>query len=138
MDEDKFQGGGTPIGSIIPQQRPPQYQPQPQPQQQPQQQPQYPQQQPQYPQPQYPQRVQQQKVQVSSETNFEKTLSLSPLQFGILVLLIIIVNSPITLSLTKNYIPQSLRRYDPPFLLIIINALVITLAYAGINKYISG
>ena len=152
--DDKFNGGGTPISSIIntnvPQQIYQEQQPQRQEYQQPQEQ--YAYQQPQIqeyqqPQEQYvhqqPQKriIPQPKQQINHETKpktnwFTENIGLSPILFTVLVILIIILNNNALVEIEKNILPISLRIGNPPFIIIIINALVIALLFSLINKYL--
>lgn len=162
MDTDqKFQGGGTPIGSLIPQQQPQQNLP-PAYQQQPYQQPhqniepdsiqyQHHNMERHSMENQYHQRPQQQQSYSrqsqtlskkdiggsrveSNGDRFSEIMGMSVLQFVILVILICVINSPLVLGFEKNFLPLSLRVGEPPYVIIIFNALLIVLLYAGINK----
>ena len=163
MESDpKFQGGGTPIGSIIQQPQPhqnlpPQFSPQisyqennsyqPSPQISYQHSPQISYQ----PSPQEPPRVysqrspneypsnqmpfQKSRENVNNDSDkFKDTMGMSLTQFIILIALIIVINSPFVIDIEKRILPTSMRIGDPPFLIIIFNAIIITLLYVGINK----
>lgn len=146
-NDQKFQGGGTPIGAIIQEQSPPQQMPpqqMPPQQMQPQQMPPQqipPQQQMMYQQqmqrrpPQMQRQPQQHRLPDKKEVNqFEETMGMSILQFIILIILIIVINSPFVIGIEKKMLPVSMRMGDPPFVIIIFNAIIITLIYVGINK----
>ena len=152
-NDQKFQGGGTPIGSIIqeqaPQHRLPEQQIPPQIQnhqapphqlseqhrllEQQQQMQHYMQNQQQPPQ-QRQSQVQYRQPVVQKTNQFEETMGMTILQFIILIILISVVNSPFVIGIEKKLLPINLRMGDPPFLIIIINAIIITLVYVGINK----
>jgi hypothetical protein len=154
MDTDtKFQGGGTPIGSIIPQQQPQHNQPQQQMQQHnqhnPQQQHNQQQQMQQQHNPQHNQQMQQHNPQQHNQQQhnrrpdvvekgvFEKftdSTGVTPSQFVTLFVLICVINSPIVIDFERKIIPLSLRLGEPPFFIIMVNALIIVLIYIGINK----
>lgn len=156
-NDQKFQGGGTPIGSIIQEQIPPQHQQQmpPQHQQQMVQEqmpPQHQQQMIQQQQMAQQQMIQQQMAQQQQRrpppqqqqrrlpnndkqiTPFEETMGMSILQFIILIILISVINSPFVIGIEKKMLPVNFRMGDPPFVIIIFNAILITLIYIGINK----
>ena len=147
MESDtKFQGGGTPIGSIIPQQQPPQQQPPQMQQQQPQMQ-----QPPQHQQPPQMQRqqmqlpmqrqqmqppMQRQQMQPSKVDNFQEAMGFSVAEFFVLVGLICIINSPFVINLEKTLLPVFMRGGEPPVAIIILNAFIAVLLYIGIEKYL--
>lgn len=136
-NDSKFQGGGTPIGSII---QPPQQQVQP-PQhlmpretQMSHQQPPQHLIQPQQMMTQHQQRMPHPPVKSVTADSFKETMGLTIIQFVIIIILITLVNSPFVIQFEKQMLPISLRMGDPPMVAIFFNSIIITLLYVGINK----
>ena len=74
------------------------------------------------------------KSEVGIYSKFVDAMNMTPIQFFILIILITVVNSPFVIQFEKTLLPLSLRVGEPPFTIIIFNALLIALIYAGINK----